>query len=69
MVLLDGPTGWWFLISEVPMYRCTSLRRERPPLGPYNRPIYGPQVLLGRGGRFRMSEVPLWPVKNSVPFM
>ena len=42
-------------------YRGTSLIRKRTPLGPYRRPI--PRVLGGSkgGGRFLMSEPPLYP--------
>ena len=38
----------------------SSLLRKRPPLGPYRRPM--PRVLGGfqGGGRFLMSEVPLY---------
>jgi hypothetical protein len=36
-------------------YRGTSLIRNRTPLGPYSRPM----VVLGGGGLFLMSEVPL----------
>ena len=51
-------------MSEVPLYlpfyRGTSPTRKRTPLGPYRRPM--PRVLGGSygGGRFLMSEVPLW---------
>ena len=41
-------------------YRGASLIRDRTPLGPYRRPV--PRVLGGSywGGRFLMSEVPLY---------
>jgi hypothetical protein len=41
-------------------YRGTSLRRNNPPIGPYNRPM--PMALRGSygGGRFLMSGVPLY---------
>ena len=45
MVLLQGPTGWRFLMSEVPLYRCVF---KRTPLGPYRRPM--PRVLWGSKG-------------------
>jgi len=42
------------------VYRGASLIRKRTPLGPFRRPM--PRVLGGswRGGRFLMSEVPLY---------
>ena len=48
-------------------YRGTSIIRKRPPLGPYCRPM--PRVLGGSegGGRFLMSEVPLYMTVDSEP--
>ena len=56
MVILGG---WVFLMSEVPLYRGTSLIRKRLLLGPYSRTM--PRVLGGSKGvgRFLMGEVPL----------
>ena len=47
-------------MSEVPLYRSTSLTRKRPPLGPYRGPM--PSVLGGSWGRghFLMGEVTLY---------
>ena len=33
MVLLQGPTGWWFLPSEVPLYACTRTEAVSKGLG------------------------------------
>ncbi|KAJ1475979.1 hypothetical protein T484DRAFT_1966882, partial [Baffinella frigidus] len=47
--------------SFPPGYRGTSLIRHQLPFGPYSRPM--PRALwwsLGGGGRFLMSEVPLY---------
>ena len=51
------------LMSEVPLYRVTSLIRNRPALGPYRRPV--PRVLGDsyEGGKFLMGEVPLYNTK------
>jgi hypothetical protein len=48
-------------------YRGTSLIRKRIPLGPYRRPM--PRVLGGSlgGGRFLMSEVPLYLAHKKSP--
>ena len=45
--------------SIEPLYRNSSLTKQRTPLGPYHRPM--PRVLLGSQGgrRFLVSEVPL----------
>ena len=59
------PVRWWsqegagLLTSEAPLYRGTSLTKQRTPLGPYRRLM--PRVLRGSegGGRFLMGEVPL----------
>ena len=47
-------------MSKVPLYRDTSLIRNRLSLGPYSRPM--PRALWWSygGGRFLMSEVPLY---------
>ena len=37
--LRQCPRDWWFLVSEAPLYRDTSLIRNSPPLGPYSRPV------------------------------
>ena len=41
-------------------HRVTSLIRNRPPLGPYSRDMPGPLWWSWGGGRFLMSEVPLY---------
>ena len=48
-------------------YMGTSLIRKCPPLGPYRRPM--PMVLGGSkgGGRFLMSEVPLYLPTDTLP--
>ena len=47
-------------LANIQEYRGTSLIRNAPLLGPYRRPLL--RVLGGflGGGRFLMSEVPLW---------
>ena len=46
-------------MSEVPLYRGSSLTRKRNPLGPYRRLL--PRVLgeSQGGGRFLIGKVPL----------
>ena len=49
-------------MSEVPLYRSTSLTRNSAPVGPYSTNM--PKVLWWSkgGGLFIMSEVPLYTV-------
>ena len=46
-------------------YRGASLIRNCPLLGPYSRPMPGPLWWSGGGGRFLMSEVPLYSFGRS----
>ena len=60
----------WDLIFESPLYRGTSLIRNRRRLGPYSRTM--PRARWGSEGcvRFLMSEVPLYrPVTPCGPLL
>ena len=46
-------------MSDVPLYRGTSLMRNSLPLGPYSRPVPRNLWWSWEGGLFRVSEVTL----------
>ena len=55
-----------FNLNTAGKYRGTSLRRNHHPVGPYSRTM--PSLLwwcLGGVGRFLMSEVPLYPGRET----
>ena len=56
MVLQKGPREMRLLISEVPLYRITSLINRRTPLGPYSRPTRMALQWSWGGGQLLLRE-------------